>query len=1032
MSPVAPRPSRTLEHKLMRPILLAALLVLSSCAVPPPDAYVATSATRRAREVSLGVNTAGEACAQAANLKDAAEIYCGTWEQPSARIRSAGPATPATLAQLASAGPWRASLDQRYICGTPRSGTALGNPAMLLDCTRRNGGWPQLALVALAGGQAWLADGVLPAAPAMERSIGILSGQASGIATLAAGGDTLLAQRLAARTFSAGDVAQYEALMVAGNRANLEGSPVAAEKAYRGALAVQEKRLARDDPGQANPLMHLALQVSNQDRFLEATTLLSRAETLARRSDDPMLKARLTHYQALHALNQQQPEGALSLLSRADREYSTILADNQVLIPADLEQRRAPGPRDRTAGAEPGNPLSSDGAGIEMQQLVNQNAMLGLVEVRRYKAEALRLLGRSQDSLAAFRNADAVARWAGVDQSVLVARLARTGAQTQLSVGDTSAAAQLNDRSARAVEAAFAGTPIGASSRLLQGADAFRAGDLPGAVTECRAGLRALTALRLGAPSAQAVACMDVLFADSARTSDPARRQADLADMFLTGQLAQGKITLTQLQVAAARLQEKNPGAADAIGRYQQAALQLARTSSAGNQPASRGPAPPVPEAAVSAARDAAAEAEQQLQAAVPQFNSVVEKPVTLAEVQKALRPDEALVAITLARDKGWSMLVRRNSIDVAPVAGGSTVVDPLVRRIREGMVQRAPMPAFDVEAARLLHASTLGGFDAALQGVGSLVVAPSGSLLSIPFGLLLTGPAEPADLGRAPWLIRRASITHVPSAVNFVALRGIAGQSRATKPWFGFGEFRHVTAAQARAAFPAECASDAAGIERLSSLPFARKELEEARDIFGTPGRSTLLGPAFTPEAVAAMDLKDYRILHFATHALLPSELACLKDAVIVASPPPGARSASAALLSADAISQLTLDADLVVLSACNTGGADGSKGGESLASLARSFFGAGARSLLVSNWEANDAAAYYLVTSTLRQIRDRPALGVAGAQRAVVLSVLEDAGKTLSQDFVHPFFWAPFAVIGEDGATGSGRATTAGLSGM
>jgi CHAT domain-containing protein len=112
-----------------------------------------------------------------------------------------------------------------------------------------------------------------------------------------------------------------------------------------------------------------------------------------------------------------------------------------------------------------------------------------------------------------------------------------------------------------------------------------------------------------------------------------------------------------------------------------------------------------------------------------------------------------------------------------------------------------------------------------------------------------------------------------------------------------------------------------------------------------------------------------------------------------------------------------LDLDADLVVLSACNSGGPGGTTAGESLSGLARAFFYAGARSLEVTHWSVNDQVAAFLVADTLRRMRESRSLGVAGALRDAQLAMLADAGKGLPADIAHPFFWAPFAVIGEGG---------------
>ena len=169
-------------------------------------------------------------------------------------------------------------------------------------------------------------------------------------------------------------------------------------------------------------------------------------------------------------------------------------------------------------------------------------------------------------------------------------------------------------------------------------------------------------------------------------------------------------------------------------------------------------------------------------------------------------------------------------------------------------------------------------------------------------------------------------TIAHVPVGGQFRRVAQIAARSRAAHPWFGFGEFRPVTLAQARASFPgAACADSAALFAGLPPLPFAQRELDAARALLGASPSDEMLGAAFTVPAVRACRLKDYRILHFATHALLPAELRCQNEPAIVTSAPPGALDASGALLTASDVVGLDLDADAVILSACNSGGPGG-----------------------------------------------------------------------------------------------------------
>ena len=127
-------------------------------------------------------------------------------------------------------------------------------------------------------------------------------------------------------------------------------------------------------------------------------------------------------------------------------------------------------------------------------------------------------------------------------------------------------------------------------------------------------------------------------------------------------------------------------------------------------------------------------------------------------------------------------------------IEGGAAAINPLVRAVRAGIEQvtAGGPPPFDIDATRRLYDLTLGPAAGAIAGARSLVIAPTGSLLSVPFELLLTGPADPGKLAAAPFLVKQATITHVPAATNFVSLRRVAGTSAATKQWFGFGDFRN------------------------------------------------------------------------------------------------------------------------------------------------------------------------------------------------------------------------------------------------
>ena len=120
--------------------------------------------------------------------------------------------------------------------------------------------------------------------------------------------------------------------------------------------------------------------------------------------------------------------------------------------------------------------------------------------------------------------------------------------------------------------------------------------------------------------------------------------------------------------------------------------------------------------------------------------------------------------------------------------------------------------------------------------------------------------------------------------------------------------------------------------------------------------------------------------------------------------------------------IMKLRMNADWVVLSACNTGAADGA-GAEAVSGLGRAFFYAGTRAILVSMWPVETTSARKLTTSLFRFQKEDATLSRSGALRKSILGLIDGeslkdhaTGKIIAS-YAHPFFWAPFIVVGDSG---------------
>ncbi len=1001
---------------------LLVLFAVASCTKPPPGSYVNPTGDRQAGDgISLGLNASGEACNQfRGGVPGLADIYCGDWKQPAARVRSG---SPGGLSNAAASGDWRTGLDLRYECAPPVSTSILGDvPALLLRCTRRIGGWPQVALAAEIGGQVWLADGILPTLPVMERSIGLLSGRITPDtgALPRSAADTLLANEMAVRAFSSGDVGHYEQAMALGARANLAENFAAAEIAYRAALALQQKALGRNDPNTVTPLMHLALQASDQGHFATADILFRQADALAPRAADRAATARLLHYHALDAVNRGHQGEALTLLSRAEKAY-------ELLIPPEILAGGGSGAQFTSARGINDNLPN----GRLMVDPGMQSALMGVIETRRYRAIVLRTEGLNAQSEAAIASAQVLARANGMVMPLVSARLSRTEGTTADAAGDLSSAGAHLARSAADFGEVLPNTRPLAQTALLRAGDYVRQGQQQRALALCDTGTKLLRELRAGSDPALLSPCLTAYAAEAERL--PAERQSLLAAMFETAELMQDSITSRQITEAAARLgaASRDPKVSEAIRRRQDATEALAelyRARDALAQPLAPGRPPlnPADPAAldkqIASAQTDLADADGALQEAAPNYGQLVQEVVPASAVLSALAPGEAFVSISLTKDGGWVFLLRDGVITASALHTDLGRISGLVQRVRLSLEPGAAggLPRFDTAASQSIYQAVLEPVSGPLAGTTSLVVAPFGPLLSVPFGLLLTGPANASDLANAPWLIRRMTVTHVPAATNFVSLRRTAGGSRAPNPWFGFGDPRPVALAQAEQTFPVSACGDTARLfAGLPRLPYAERELDAARQILGAPRSDTMLGTNFTAPNVPRVSLKDYRILHFATHALLPADLRCQSEPAIVTSDPTGARDASGSLLTASAIVGLNLDANAVILSACNSGGPNETTAGDSLSGLARAFFYAGARAMLVTHWSISDQSSAFLVVDTLHRYAEGKTGGLTQALADAQRNMLDEAGTNLPANFSHPFYWAAFALIGDGSAS-------------
>lgn len=297
-------------------------------------------------------------------------------------------------------------------------------------------------------------------------------------------------------------------------------------------------------------------------------------------------------------------------------------------------------------------------------------------------------------------------------------------------------------------------------------------------------------------------------------------------------------------------------------------------------------------------------------------------------------------------------------------------------------------------------------------------MVVVDGPLQSLPMNVLVVseppqGLNEPVDYRKVDWLARHYSVATLPSVNSLRALRTFAKPTAAKEPFLGFGNprlggprLRRAAAVQMKGE-----AIDVNLVNELNPLPETADELHAIATTLKAPDNDVILSDRATRPHLRDFDLANYRVVAFATHGLMAGDLKGLTEPALVLTPTQTGENPDDGLLRASEIAQLHFDADWVVLSACNTAAADGSSTTESLSGLARAFFYAGSRSILVSHWPVNSGASVQLTTGAVQLVVDNPKLGKAEALEKSMVKLMDSSDPL----YAHPMMWAPFVIVGE-----------------
>lgn len=781
---------------------------------------------------------------------------------------------------------------------------------------------------------------------------------------------------------------------------------------------------------QAEALANEALQQSNLGNYADANRTFERAAALV--GNDPVLTRMVRNYRAMHLLNQGRARNAVAELDRAvpRAQLETGTVDQLVI--------------DKVVAAQ----LSAE-SGVARQLGAAGSGLLPEEKARILDAQALALRGtafRLQNQPAPAR--DAITRAISELESVRGGRVSSTVWMRAQLLGELASLAEQQGDMAEAERQHLAAialleTYYPTSARLLN--------------TQARvAGFYARTGRR-----EQATGLFKQIVEANANggTSSPSLRAGlapyfallaergdqpeAVADLFKASQVLV-RPGVAQTQAVLAR--ELSGGGGEASRLFRQA-VTLTREIERMRTEIARLSAQPerdqVQAARLQALQTQLAASErdqvatQARLAEFPSYRVVSSAALTLEELQKELREGEAYYKMAVVGDAAYATLVTPGSARAFRLPVAPDQLEKEVDALREtiskeenGQVLTLP---FDVERAHRLYTKLFGPVEAELASVRHLVFEPDGAMLRLPPNLLVADrasveayrarlkqpQADEFDFTGVKWLGRDRDVS---TAVSVRAFRDVRNAARSDAPldYIGFGQ---------NAVPPGEVQA-AAAVRGLSgggdscswsisawTRPISAEELFTASQVIGQQEAQIVTGEAFTDTAIKQReDLSRYRIMHFATHGLVtaPRPECPARPALMTSF---GGEQSDGLLTFAE-IYDLKIDADLIILSACDTAGkasvaasreAGLTTGGDyALDGLVRAFIGAGGRSVVASHWPVpDDYDATKRLISGLFQAP--PGTATASAMRASQNALMNEAETS------HPYYWSGFAIIGD-----------------
>ncbi|MEM7237477.1 MAG: CHAT domain-containing protein [Pseudomonadota bacterium] len=770
-----------------------------------------------------------------------------------------------------------------------------------------------------------------------------------------------------------------------------------AERAWTDIFALYEDRPSEvadclDAPSRSIVLANLGLVYSNQRNFTAAQGMLDASVE----EGGEQSESRTRIYRALHDLNR-SAVGSSTLDQAEAFSVSAGSSEGLALLEADLNNsvlqlsRRA------------------------QRKLIEESVSLAALSFAYLSRDRL------EDALLSVDQA--LERVAAIDGAAgsYVPRFKVTKAEVQLARGEPEAALKTVRQAVREYGADMRRSALLARAEIVQGEILASLGRTDAALTAYKRGFAILKGVSVRVsydllwPYAELV--------EEIISTSPERRDELTNDIFRAAQVVRSQLTASSVSLAAASAAEGSGDEAAAVRELNAATEELALLVAQKLLVEGRGSlADPATIAAVerrfNEARERERLATEQLLELNPEYFDEISGSASVSGIQDVLDDDEAYIQIILGDPKSLVFMIRKSgfammSVDELSLDQTTEIVSGLRQILRDQFI-------YTPNESYRIYKAFIEPLEPQIEGIDKLIFSLSDALTALPMEILARRESPISDLQRlddftdVDWLSDAYLVSYVPAPRNLIDLRSAPAEAITERPVIAFGDFQpgaDVDEILSQSFLPQECAPIAQAISLLPPLEGTKAEVATVGEIFGRDQSVLIEGADFTEVRIAEDSesgrLKDFGVLHFATHGILPTGDCIRRPALSVSAT---GVDGSDGLLTDVEIRRLSLNADLVVLSACDTAGSTtgdfSSSGGEALSGLARAFFDAGTRAILATHWPVNDEITAAVIRKFYGGLREGKSMRASLGEAQKILRK-----NRLTSD---PLFWGPFVVIG------------------